>query len=1216
MLTSHAAFWPAARKLLVLLMISGACVLPLAAQTGLGVVRGTVADQSQAVVAHAKTTLTNIETGVSQTVQTTEVGVFYFAGLQPGRYTLTVEMEHFKKWSGTLELVAGQTAVIEPALEVGTLANTVEVTDAAPMVETEKGTISDVKDALRIHELPLNGRQITNLFNLTPGVEGGGAPHTNGMKVGSTDMMLDGISLVDRFTGGMAQVQPGLDIVQEFRFETAGSDAASSRPATVSLVSKSGTNAFHGSAFETARNNYGGMRARQRSDFYSVPPKYIRNEYGGTVSGPIIKNKMFWLFSYEGMKQRQQVYAQATMPDDAMWSGNFSGAIDTAGNPWTMYDPLTTKADGTRTPFPDNTIPTARVAPITATMKSITPAATIQGVNPWTDINFKVYYPNTYDFNTQTFKFDQVISSKDNLSVRYSRSAQTHSQYGGRYGYPPPGCSDCGGSRLDALGLTSVVARENHVFRPTLMNEFEASVNRSPNHHGVLADFTDWGTKLGLPNPFGAKGWPTIYLCDGIAGYAFCGPVDSQFMYYGGWDADNPKDQKLTHFQLADNVTWVKGKHTVQAGFRGRQEYNNVREMQQAQGSHGFNNSWTGLYDPTSQAEVPFTGLGFGTMELGLVTYLSNQYNRGYFYFQQRELGFYLQDSWRVTPRLTVNYGLRYDNWDPYKEKYNRLVNFDPEALSATGMHVITPHSTTLESIPGLPPSVLSSWAARGVTWTTADQAGFPGALMPSVNRDFGPRLGAAYQLGKFVLRASYGMYYWPMPLSQILQASRVNPPLNLRFENAVGSHQNTNQMYAVSNAPGANDWVGVATVTATAAPTGSQQFLPLDPNHWNDDRMQQWTFVVERQFGKSDVVRLNYVGTRGTNLEQRWAYNDPISMYNYRASTGLVGSTNADDRRLNPNWNFQSVRHDGYANSSSFQAEFEHRTSKGLTFQAFYTWAHAMSTTDAGGSTDGNGNANAVGSGYAFLVPQNFDILGNPTLTDSQRLRLGYTNSGDVPPQHLRWNGVYDLPFGKGKHFGHDVSGLVNQVIGGWSLAFIGDRRSGFWMGVNAGNYLFGDPTISKGDRPTVYIFGKHQQLYFRGWFDPTQAKSGDVTLLQQLVPVDKSQRVYRPVGANFDNRIPQVLANGTTVNTSITDNMNWNARNFFQGPGSWNEDMSIYKTFPITERMKLRFTGDFFNVFNHPNSVNPNTTTGLLDLSVQSNDPRIIQFSGRVEF
>src|SRR5690349_12110733 len=251
---------PNARKLFLMLAIAA---LPVAAQTGLGVVRGTVQDASKAVIPNAKVTLTNTATGVSRDSQTNAAGIYYFGAVTIGPYSVGVEAQGFKKWEGTLTLTAGETAVVDPGLEVGSLQAAVEVTAMAPVIATQGAQVSDVKDALRIHNLPLNGRQITNLFDLTPGVVGGGNPRTNGMKVGSTEMTFDGISYVDRFGGGISRVQPGLDSIQEFHVETAGSGAQFSRPATVELVTRSGANDVHGALFETFRNNAAGLRARQ-----------------------------------------------------------------------------------------------------------------------------------------------------------------------------------------------------------------------------------------------------------------------------------------------------------------------------------------------------------------------------------------------------------------------------------------------------------------------------------------------------------------------------------------------------------------------------------------------------------------------------------------------------------------------------------------------------------------------------------------------------------------------------------------------------------------------------------------------------------------------------------------------------------------------------------------------------------------------------------------
>jgi len=235
--------------------------------------------------------------------------------------------------------------------------------------------------------------------------------------------------------------------------------------------------------------------------------------------------------------------------------------------------------------------------------------------------------------------------------------------------------------------------------------------------------------------------------------------------------------------------------------------------------------------------------------------------------------------------------------------------------------------------------------------------------------------------------------------------------------------------------------------------------------------------------------------------------------------------------------------------------------------------------------------------------------------LSLSQRLKLVYYNSNGVPPHQMKWNGIYELPFGRGKHFASHVSRLANQIVGGWQLAFIGYWQSGFWQSVSPSEYLFGNPTLDASQRLTMNIFGHNQQLYFRGDFDPTQATNVDLAKLEQLVPVNRSQRVIHPIGSSFNNRVPVTLSNGTVVQTSY-DVQSWNSQNFFLGPRSWNQDLSAFKYFDIVERVKLRFTADFFNAFNHPNDLNPNKTTGLVDLSKQTNDPRIIQFSARLEW
>ena len=544
-------------------------------------------------------------------------------------------------------------------------------------------------------------------------------------------------------------------------------------------------------------------------------------------------------------------------------------------------------------------------------------------------------------------------------------------------------------------------------------------------------------------------------------------------------------------------------------------------------------------------------------------------------------------------------------------------------------MQVILPNDTTLASIPGIPSGVIGSWAARGLTTTTANAAKFPSALTPNIYTDFAPRIGVAYRItDKWVARGGYGMYYWPMPLAQLLQSARSNAPLNLRFVNNISNQNGTAFNHALTSVPTASDMVGGATVDPTAIQSiskTSQSFLAMDVNNWNDNRMQEWTVTVERELMRNTILKLSYVGNHGSNLQQHWDVNSPMARYNYQAATGNLAPTNADLRRINPNWNLTGsygvLQHNGFSNSNSAQIDIQRRFSNGLAFQWFYVYTHAMTTNDTGGYSYGpasisSNTTSGLNGGSATSVPENIEILGNPKSTPEQRLRLAYTNSSQVPPHRVTWNGIWELPFGRGKKIGGNSNWATNAVIGGWQIAFIGSWNGGYWMGVPSTEFISKNPSLSGDQRLTMNIFGRNQKLWFAGDFDPTAATNVDAAKLTALVPVDRGQRAIHPIGPNFDNRLPQTLANGTVVLTPITDLVSWNARNFMLGPGGWNQDLSLFKYFRFSERIKLRFSADFFNALNHPNDYVPNATTGLIDMSRQLNPPRIIQLGARLEW
>lgn len=1176
------------------------CVNLVNGQVGTGTIRGTVADSTRAAVPDARVTVRNTDTNVRWTASSSSAGIFAVTALPPGAYSVTVEQPGFKRWTGNLTLQTGETAVVDVQLEVGTVETVVEVSGAAPAISLESTEIGDVKGEALIRQLPLNGRAVSNLFNLTPGVEGGPNPRINGSKVGSVEMMLDGVSLVDRFGGGMARVQPGLDTIAEFRIETNGSRAEFSRPATVSLVSKSGTNRFSGSLFEVHRNNSAGLRARQRQDG-NTAPQLIRNEFGASAGGPVIlpklydgRNRTFWFQAFEGFRQRQSVFSRSAVPLPEMWQGDMSMIVNAAGQRTTIYDPLSTGPDGTRQPFPNQRIPANRISPFAAKLREVTAAPTVN-INPYLGANFDALYPLRLDENKWTTRVDHQLTPSDNFSFRHMYTDLARRQTGARFGSPPPNLKNPWGSQRQDAEVWSASVRHSRTFRPNLINELTLGVQRNANSNGTLADFTPWAEQLGLPNPFRANGWPTLVV----------GPY-----FYG---SDNLRDEKLTGYVLENNVTYVTGRHTIKWGGRIRHERNNVREIQQQQGQHTFGGAWTALYEPRGDQAAPFTGDGFASMLLGLPTYLSAQNNRGYFYLRQNELGLFIQDTWKITPRLTLDFGLRYDRWSPYSETRDRLVQVDPLTIGRV-FQVVTPGDTPMERIPGIPASQLASWRARGLTWITAKDAGMPWNLVRADNNNFGPRVGLAYRLGsRMVLRANYGEFFWTMPLSQILQTMRLNPPLNLRYENNIGLFDGT-ETFAVRTAPRPDFSIGQARIDTegiVTIPPAAQGGLLLDGRNWKDARMQSWHLTLEREIMRDTAVRLSYIGQHSRDLEQRYSINSREGEYNWVKRTGQNPPANRELMRQNKDWALAATNRTGISNTQSLQAELERRYSDGTAFQVFYTFTRALNTTDAGGFSAGGAGINDI-SGNS-QVPERIQLFDAPNVSYNQLRRLVYYNSAHIPAHRVRYNAVVALPFGPGKRWGRNWSGVARHALGGWEVATIGEWRSGLWMGVAANRYLFGDPTLSADQRLLLTFAGRPQRLWFRGDFDPRQASNVDQNRLQQLVPVDRSQRVLKPVGHLFDNRIPLLLANGTTRLTSIEDLVNWNARNFYRGPGFWNLDTSVYKNFSFTESMKLQLAVDFFNVTNSPMDAAPNTTTGLQDLSIQINDPRIIQLRAR---
>ena len=481
------------------------------------------------------------------------------------------------------------------------------------------------------------------------------------------------------------------------------------------------------------------------------------------------------------MKQRQNTFATTGVATASMWNGDLSNITDTSGGGARLYDPQSTGANGIRTPFQNNVIPSSRLSPYAKISQGVSPTPnTNLGGNPWTDLNFQAYYPITQDQHSLTIKIDHNFSEKDTISGRFTNSPFSGAQYGGKYGFPPPGCTNCGGTARQDYGVYSDYLRWNHVFSPTFLNELQVSNHRSTANYGTLGDSTKWADKLGLPNPFGVTGWPTVY-------------TDAYNLYYGGgWDGDNRNVQNLTAFEVSDGVTWIKGKHTIKAGFKGRQD------QQRQPASTG-----AGVPQFLRQFEGSLRS-GGKAQRLSPDPDSPNCYSA-----YQRRSGINTTGASSISnKKKSACMSTIRGRWAPlYRRRRTSLGSLHslprkvqsarqsrPHQLRQQFSGKIIPGSTTIDSLPNIPSGVLASWQARGLSWVTANYLkGFPSALVPSTWGDFGPRLAAAYQISnKWVVQPGYGMYYWPTPLSQILAASRTNPPLNLNFVNHLDTANGT----------------------------------------------------------------------------------------------------------------------------------------------------------------------------------------------------------------------------------------------------------------------------------------------------------------------------------------------------------------------------------------------------------------------------------------
>jgi len=1132
----------------------------LSAQTVFGAIKGVVRDPSGAVIPGVPVIVTNVGTARSRQGLSNAAGEYVIADLAPAEYEITATREGFKKWTSKLTLRTLQTLVVDITLEVGQTTITVEVRDSTPVITTSEATLGDVIEAERIKQLPLNGRDLAQLFTLTPGVTRVGGTGMNGIQAGAFQFTQDGVSIENKYTGDIVRNRPALEGVAEFRIETNNSSAVFSRPGNVTLVTKSGTNAWHGSIFETHRNNGGGLKTRdvfQNSPIEeeNKPLFLIRNEFGASVGGPVRipkvyngRDKTFFFFAYEGLRQRMSDHIVANSPPQALRDGDFSNYHPMFSDDISIiYDPMTTRPDPDhpgffiRDPFPGNIIPPERISPMAKAALPFYPLPNVPGKD-YDEDNIRVGLPRNNDLNRYTAKVDHHFSDKDSLSASYGFIDQVYTDPRSYYGGTPTTeiYFNKGTSRTQIVTLS-----ETHVFGPNAVNELHLGATRPHDRRGPPIRDPARTTLMNLPNATGDTGWPCLV------------PYDETWWWGGDaglhFDDDNPQEAPQVFLQANDNLSIQRGTHRFNLGGYFRALTINSDERGQPRGCYSFGFDSTGLEAPVvddngnpvldengnwipSEMPLPGTGSGLASFLLGIPDYADLRSDKGFFYHRQKEFAVYIQDDWKVTPRLTLNLGLRYDFFARYRDKRNQIATFDP----ASGA-VVTPYSVW-----GLayPPAV-TAFENAGVAFTTAGEVGFPPFLLEPDRNDFAPRVGLAFKLtDKTVLRGGWGLYYWTTPLITLQAPSRQNPPFNFT-RNAVAGYADETLRRVPPFIMGVTPPNEIFSPTQISIP-GTIGIRPFDP-YMQDSWADTWNVTLERELAWRTSIRASYVGTRGHNLQ----IVDPI---NTAKPASLNPGVSTRYRRDFPLYgDMGMLKTLGKSESHQLQIEVKRTAGRGVTAQGFYVWQKTVNTSEfSAASASPLGILGAAQSGIADI---------------NTRLALERGESANYPRHNLTFNFLVDLPFGPGHGWSGGTNPVVHKLIGGWQVASISSFRSGFPFSARrfTGGRFY--ERVCNGNLPS----GERERGIER-WFDTG------------------------------------CFVRGGDVITSA-----YPGRNVLEGPGLANIDFSIVKNTSIYEKATVRFTGDFFNLFNHPNLGIPGTGGSISSLAT---DPRIIQFGLRVEF
>ncbi len=1225
------------RAALLLLTASAA----LWAQSGAGTIQGTVQDASSAAIPNSSVQALNQATGVSIETTSNESGFYALKGLFAGTYKVTVSASGMKKSESVITLQNGQVLVFHPQLTVGDVTESVTVSGETIQLATyDSGTVNAQLDAARIMQLPQNGRSVLGLAQKTvPGLEGNGT-RANGLMQEAMEYSQDGAPMTNRNFGGESNsaqaTLPDPDSVQEARFETLNSSAQFATPATVILTTKSGTNEFHGTMFETARNNYFGIaRARQDPADFSAPP-LIRNEFGASVGGPIWiprlyngRNRSFFFAAYERFSLRQSRQQLMRVPTVAMRNGDFSGLVNNAGLLQQLYDPNSTQSrenNYLRTPFANNQIPLARMSPLARTLYPATPLPT-SADNPLVNFNLNGQNPTQQTVPNYTVRLDHVFNEKNRAYFRFTEIDQ---QQQALRNYPsnspanvasadlPEGAT--GYQRIPIQTISGALGYSKTI-SPRFFSETILSMQWQRMYvEGNEASQKNYEQQFGLPNNFGQIGFPAIGA--------------NLLMPYGGSQWNYGMSQRLT--TLDENLNLIWGRHQFAFGGRIRHEkfgYMSDNSPDQI----AYTNLATAIYDPTTGANFnprPNTGYQDADFFLGAASSFSQNRNSPFNNCSLIEFDSYLQDNWRVSQRLTLNLGVRWEAHSAPRAANDYLVTFDPihNALALPRpLDYYVKEGLTHEAL-------ITNLRNLGVKFMNMQEAGLPSRGFYGSNANIMPRLGFAYMppFGRkgTVIRGGYGTYIYPVPVRNSIRYLTAGYPFTASYSQSYTSAAQSpdglpnfllrNPLTVVT---GVNSR-GVVNSNSTDAllpgiSAGTRASADYPPA-----RVQEASFTIEQPFGDGSVFRASYVFTHGENLDQNYLINEAPSTYVWQVTTGTAlptgrfagVATRPYDQRT---WGgiTQSSKF-GFSNDSALQFNYQRPFRKGIGYQVFYVYSRAFRV---GGNTFRDNVLYPAAIFAPGVIPQGMDV--GTLLKPSREFNRwqNYRPDTAIPLHRVTFNGIVDVPFGKGRRFLKSSSRLLDAIIGGYQMAYVGTVVSQSFQVTNT-NWGATSPITLYKDRSRVTDCRsgvcRDAYLWFNGYLPPTVINTASrgvqgvpSNYQPYLAPINNT-----PGQPNFgNNNVAVRLNNGQQVTTPYSPGPAganpFNAM-VLQGPKNIQADISLYKEFSITERVRLRFNIDAFNAFNIQGLNSPSATDGIMQLQTSYWTPRQIQFTGRLSF